>query len=90
MHRYKPSTPRVTLGITAVAMTAITLGVMIVLPASVAAGSHEPAGLMASSATPATSDGAAAGSAVDVVAAHDSGLAPTSCTDAQPNREPQG
>jgi len=32
MNRYKPSTPQVSIGIVAVAMTAITLGLLVVLP----------------------------------------------------------
>jgi O-acetyl-ADP-ribose deacetylase (regulator of RNase III) len=41
MHRYETSTPRVALGITAVAMTAITIGVLVVMPARMRAISHE-------------------------------------------------
>jgi hypothetical protein len=33
MNRYEPSTPRAALGLTAVAMAAITMGVLVVLPA---------------------------------------------------------
>ena len=43
MNGYKPSTPRATLGLTAVAMAAITIGAMVVLPAkldSVSPGSY--------------------------------------------------
>jgi len=33
MNRYEPSTPRAALGLTAVAMTVITMGTLVVLPA---------------------------------------------------------
>ena len=38
MKRYEPSTPRAALGLSAVAMTAITLGVLVVLPAKIESG----------------------------------------------------
>jgi len=40
MHRYETSTPRVAFGIAAVAMTAITIGVLVVMPVRMEADSH--------------------------------------------------
>jgi hypothetical protein len=42
MNSYKPSTPRVAVGLTAVAMTAITMGVLVVLPAKFGSASADP------------------------------------------------
>ena len=42
MNDYQPSTPRVALGIAAVAITAITLAVAVILPAQMDSGSREP------------------------------------------------
>jgi hypothetical protein len=42
MKRYEPSTPRAALGLSAVAMTAITVGAMVVLPAKIESGSVHP------------------------------------------------
>ena len=39
MNRYEPAMPRATFGLIAVAMTAITIGMMVVLPAKVDSGS---------------------------------------------------
>ncbi len=42
MKRYEPSTPRAALGLAAVAMTAITVGALVVLPAKIESGSVDP------------------------------------------------
>jgi hypothetical protein len=42
MNGYKPSTPRATLGLTAVAMSAITIGAMVVLPVKLDSVNAEP------------------------------------------------
>ena len=41
MRRYETSTPRAALGIAAVAMTSITLGALVVMPARLEAGNHD-------------------------------------------------
>jgi uncharacterized protein YjiS (DUF1127 family) len=71
-HRYETSTPRVAFGITAVAMTAITIGVLVVMPARVEADRHEP-GMLASKITTLASTSAVTGATIDVVrnASHD-------------------
>lgn len=86
MHRYEASRPRVALGITAVAMTAITMGVFVVMPARMEAISHEPRMLAASKVTTLASTR----TAIDVVAVHESGLATAPCTPSKPNRKPEG
>jgi hypothetical protein len=42
MRRYETLIPRVAWGIAAVAMTAITIGVSVVMPAKMDSDSHEP------------------------------------------------
>jgi len=42
MNGYKPSTPRTALGLTAIAMSAITIGAMVVLPAKLDSVNAEP------------------------------------------------
>jgi len=50
MNRYEPSIPRVAFGVAAIAMTAITLGMALVLPASMEPGDQEAGRLAASGA----------------------------------------
>ena len=55
MNGYKPSAPRVAIGLTAAAMTAVTIGTMVVLPAkldSVSAGAYTLAVAKAATRTP--------------------------------------
>jgi hypothetical protein len=47
MKSYTPSTPRVALAMVAVAMAAITIGLMVVLPADLESGSIDPSMLVA-------------------------------------------
>jgi hypothetical protein len=42
MNDYEPSTPRAALGLTAVAMAAITMGALVVLPAKLGSVSTDP------------------------------------------------
>ena len=51
MNGYEPSTPRAALGLTAVAMTAITIGALVVLPAKLDSVSADPYALAARAAT---------------------------------------
>jgi hypothetical protein len=64
MHIYETSTPRVAFGITAVAMTAITIGVLVVMPARMYADSHEPGVLAASNVTTLASTSAVTGATI--------------------------
>ena len=50
MNRYKPATPRAALGLTAVAMAAITMGALVVLPAKLDAAGADPSTLAAAKA----------------------------------------
>jgi hypothetical protein len=50
MTRYKPSIPHAAFGIAAIAMTAITIGLLVVLPAKMESGSQEVRTLAASKA----------------------------------------
>ena len=75
MNRYEPSIPRVASGIAAVAITAITIGVSIILPAQIGPGGDEPAMLAASEGTPPVSTSFVA----DVGAAHESASSMVPC-----------
>ena len=61
MHRYETSIPRVALRITAVAMTAITMGVFVVMPARMEASSGESGTLTKSKVTTLASTSAVTG-----------------------------
>jgi hypothetical protein len=91
VNRYEPSSPRVAFGIAAVAMTAITIGVAVVMPAKMDSDSREPRVLAALKVTTPASAGAVTGSeSFDVVAGHESGLSTLPCTSSKPSRTPEG
>ena len=74
MNRYEPSSPRVAFGIAAVAMTGITIGVLVVIPAKMDSDSREPRALEALKVTAPASTGVVTGSeSIDVVAVHEAG-----------------
>jgi len=50
MNRYNPSTPRAAAGLTAVAMAALTIGALVVLPAKIEFVSADPSTLAAAKA----------------------------------------
>ena len=87
MNRYEPLIPRVAFGIAAVAMTAITIGVSVVMPAKMDSDSPEPRMLAALNVTASAATGA---ESVDVVAVHDEGSFMVPCTSSNPNRKPEG
>ena len=88
MNHYEPSSPRVAFGITAVAMTAITIGVSVVMPAKMDSDSREPRVLAALKVTaPASTDVVAGAESIDVVAVHESGAVP--CMSSKPSRQPE-
>src|SRR5436190_8436654 len=81
MNHYEPSVPRVAFGIAAVAMTAITIGVSVIMPANMDSDSREPRMLAASTVTAPVSTDVAAGSAsIDVAALHELGSATVPCS----------
>jgi hypothetical protein len=91
VNRYQPSSPRVAFGIAAVAMTAITIGVSVVMPARMDADSSEPRVLEALKVTaPASTDVVTGSESIDVVAVHEAGLPTVSCTSSKPSRQPEG
>jgi hypothetical protein len=90
MNRYEPLIPRVAFGIAAVAMTAITIGLSVVMPAKVDSDSREPRMLEALTVTASASTGDVTGSeSIDVVAVHKPGLSAVPCISPQPNRKPE-
>lgn len=91
MHRYETSTPRAALAIAAATMTAMTVGLMVVVPAKMASGSQE-AYLMAGPGA-ATLASAAAGRnppCVDVDANRKPKLDPARVLNGDPKRKRQG
>ena len=67
MNRYKPSTPRAALGLTAVAMAAITMGTLVVLPAELDSAAADPSTLAAKAATKAPIEVAISPARIDVL-----------------------
>jgi hypothetical protein len=90
MNRYQPLIPRVAFGIAAIAMTAITIGVSVIMPAKMDSDSPKPRMLEALTVTAPASTGDVTGSeSVDVVAVHKAGLSAVPCISPQPNRKPE-
>ena len=90
MNRYKPSIPRAACGIAAVAMTAITVGLLVVLPAKMESGSLEVRTLAASTvATPASTGVHWRRQSIGGVAVPEEALSAVPCT-SNPNRTPEG
>ena len=90
MNCYEPLIRRLAFGIAAVAMTAITIGVSVVMPARMDSDSREPRLLEALTVTAPASTGDVIGSeSIDVVAVHKAGLSAVPCISPQPNRKPE-
>jgi hypothetical protein len=91
MNRYEPLIPRVAFGIAAVAMTVITIGVSVVMPAKMDSDSREPRMPAALKVTAPASTGEVTGSeGLDVVAVHEAGFSAVPCVSSNPNRKPEG
>ena len=81
MNHYEPSVPRVAFGIAAVAMTAITIAVSVIMPSKMDSDSREPRMLAASTVTtPASTDVAAGSASINVAAEYESGLSTVPCS----------
>jgi hypothetical protein len=90
MNRYQTLIPRVAFGIAAVAMTAITIGVSVVMPAKIDSDNPEPRMLEALTVTAPASTGEVTGSgSIDVVAVHEAGLSTAPCISPHPDRKPE-
>ena len=85
MNRYETAVPRVALGIAAVAMTAITIAIAVVMPAKMDSGGSEPRVLAALKVTTPASTSPATVTSVDVVAAREPGSSTVVCNPAKPN-----
>lgn len=72
MNRYEPNFPRTTFGFSAMAMTAITIGVLVVLPSKMEPGSQAFAMLAASSSAAADPCAAMSLKCVDPAATRES------------------
>ena len=89
MNHYETSVPRIALGIAAVAMTAITIGISVVVPAKMDS-SREPRMLAASKVTAPASNGLVPATSIDVVAVREPGLSTVVCNPAKPHRALEG
>ncbi len=90
MNHYETFIPRLAFGIAAVAMTGITIGVLVVIPAKMDSDRREPRMLAASNvAAPATTGAVTASAIIDVVAVRDPGLSAVPCRSSHPNRKPE-
>jgi hypothetical protein len=76
MTQYQISTPRASVGLSAIAMTALTIGVFVVMPAKMEAHVHEPGILSASTVTKLASTSALDAAASDLIVAHETAVAP--------------
>lgn len=86
MHCYETSTPRAAFGIAAVVMSAMTIGVLVVMPANTEANRREPPVVAATNVT--TLASAVTGATLDVVAMQEPASATAPCTPAGPYRTP--
>jgi hypothetical protein len=90
MNRHETPIPRIAFGIAAVAMTALTIGVAVVMPAKMDFDSREPRTLATLKVTAPASTGVVAGSNnIDVVAVHETRFSAVPRTSSNPNREPE-
>jgi hypothetical protein len=87
MKSYENSVPRLAFGIAAVAMTAITIGVAIVMPAGMETDSQGPAMLAASKVIPSASTDVLTIASIDVVAVREPESSMIPCA---PHPESQG
>ena len=85
MPRYETSPPRIAFGIAAVAMTVITVGVFVVIPAKVETDEHDPSRLAASKVATLPFTSAVTGATIDVVSLHVPELAAAPCKPSRPN-----
>ncbi len=89
MNRYENSSPRAAFGIAAVAMTVITVGMLVIVPATIDSGRDELRTL-ATPAVPALADVAISPAHVDVIAVRGPSLASVAVRNAQARRGQHG
>ena len=76
MYRYQPSTPRAAIGLAALAMTVLTIGIAVVLPSEMQSGGENVATYTAASAVaPAPIEVAIVPARIDVIAERSPSLA---------------
>ncbi|MGI8895157.1 MAG: hypothetical protein ACR2HE_05825 [Casimicrobiaceae bacterium] len=76
MNRFDPSTPRTACSIAAIAMTALTIGLLVVIPTKMHSGNLEVMSLVtAKSLTPLATEVAISPARIDVVAVRDPNVA---------------
>lgn len=91
MDSYQPSTPRAALGLIAVAMSAITIGAFVVLPATLDGSRGEMFTLATAAAGPAAPIEVAISPArIDVIAVREPDVAWALSDAARPNCKPEG
>ena len=78
MNRFDPSTPRATFGIAAIAMTALTIGLLVVAPTKIGSGSLDAISLAsAKTVTQGGTEVAISPARIDVVAVRESNVVET-------------
>ena len=88
MNRFDPSTPRTACGIAAIAMTAITIGVMVVMPTRMESGSPDVFALTAAkSATPTATEVVISPACIDVAGVRDPNVAVQAGSDASKRKQ---
>ena len=91
MNRFESSTPRVALAIAAVAMTVVTFGLLVVVPATIESGSQDVRTQAAAKfVMPAATDVVIIATRRDVVGIREMELASTLVNDVQPKRKQAG
>ena len=90
VNRYETSIPRVACGIAAVAMTAITIGVSVVMPTKLESDSHHSRMVAASKVTtPAVTSVITCSASIDVVAVRELRLPAVPCASFEPPPRPE-
>jgi hypothetical protein len=84
VNRYETSIRRAVFGVTAVAMTAITIGASVVMPAKLNAASREPLLATSNVTTPASAGVATGLASVDVDSVREPGLSTVPCPSSNP------
>ena len=90
MNRYPSSTPRAACGLAAIVMTALTLGVAVILPATMTSGSQRAGTVAAKGGAPAAAEVAVVPGRIRVLGVRESNLTVEAVPAEQPARKQRG
>jgi hypothetical protein len=91
MNRFQSSTPRVALGIAAVAMTVVTFGLLVIVPATIEFGTEDiRTQATAKLVTPAVTEVVTIPTRIDVLGVREMGLASEPVDNVRPRRKQAG